>query len=145
MRRHTLFAGTVMMLATAIATLLAIAGCDHDNDTSGTAQIYGVVDSVDGQLTTAIQAAVVGVTVYLNGPISRSAVTDATGYFIFADLPAGSYTLRFSYNGNEGTMGTGSLSGNFAEVSGNCSFVLISFLAVGMDRSPVFGQQKESH
>jgi len=42
-----------------------------------------------------------GITVYLEGPVSRSTTTTADGIFIFTELPAGTYQLRFEYSGEE--------------------------------------------
>ena len=44
-----------------------------------------------------------GIVVYLDGPVSRSTTTAADGSFSFSQLPAGTYTLRFEYNGEEVT------------------------------------------
>lgn len=46
-----------------------------------------------------------GVTVFLKGAVSRSTATGPDGVFIFPDLPAGSYTLRFEYFGDESAWG----------------------------------------
>jgi hypothetical protein len=42
-----------------------------------------------------------GIIVYLDGPVSRSTTTAADGSFSFSQLPAGTYSLRFEYNGEE--------------------------------------------
>ncbi len=42
-----------------------------------------------------------GITVFLEGPVSRSTTTTVDGIFIFTELPAGTYQLRFEFNGEE--------------------------------------------
>lgn len=54
-----------------------------------------------------------GASVSISGPVSRSFISDATGFFGSVDLPTGSYTLNASFNGY------GSLSTNFSVTAGS--------------------------
>ncbi len=42
-----------------------------------------------------------GIIVTLDGPVSRSTTTAADGTFSFSQLPAGTYTLQFEYDGEQ--------------------------------------------
>jgi len=90
----------------AIAAMLGtMTGCGGDGDAAeGTGTIQGTVEAFGVSAPVAlVLAAAQGVTVYLDGPVSRSTTTDANGTFSFTGLPAGDYTLRFEYNGEEVT------------------------------------------
>ena len=81
-------------------------GCEDDSgdEPVGTSIIQGNVDSFETSVAVSrVLAAVAGVVVYLDGPVSRSTTTDTNGNFTFTELPAGDYTLRFEYNGEEVT------------------------------------------
>ena len=64
-----------------------------------------VASAVSGILVPSAYAAGnrAGIVVYLDGPVSRSTTTAADGSFSFSQLPAGTYALRFEYNGEEVT------------------------------------------
>ena len=87
--------------------LLSFAGCgggDGDQAT-GTCAIQGTVESFEPSASAAaiVMAAVPGIVVYIDGPVLKSTTTDANGVFSFTGLPAGDYSLRFMYNGEEVT------------------------------------------
>lgn len=126
--RYTIV-GLVSLLA---AVMAGYGGCgDSDDDgVDGTSAIRGIISSFEtadasfapvmeeretllARVASGISEALVpsahaagnreGILVYLDGPVSRSTTTAADGSFSFSQLPAGTYTLRFEYNGEEVT------------------------------------------
>ena len=85
--------------------LLSFVGCGDGDEATGTCAIQGIVESFETAAPVAarILAAVPGIVVYIDGPVSRNTTTDANGSFSFSSLPAGDYSLRFTYNGEEVT------------------------------------------
>ena len=67
-------------------------------------EIAGSVSDVSG--TVALQAAQVRII-----ELNRSAVTERDGAYVFADVPAGDYTLEFSYVGAPARRETGAMAG----------------------------------
>ena len=68
---------SVLVVALSIVVSALIFGCGNDEPT-GTGQIQGNVESFENTVVLArLRAAVEGVTVYVEGPVSRSTTTDA--------------------------------------------------------------------
>ena len=105
MKRNVWMLGLVgfCVVTAMLGTMTGCGGGDGDA-AEGTGTIQGTVESFEASVPAAlVLAAVQGVTVYLDGPVSRSTTTDANGTFSFTGLPAGDYTLAFEYNGEEVT------------------------------------------
>ena len=89
----------VVPLAVAVGTVL-FSGCeDKDHDPDGTITITGNVK--DYHLGQTVQAgAVQGVLVVLE-PGGYEAESDGNGNFVFNNIPAGTYTITFYFNGQQ--------------------------------------------
>ncbi len=88
------------------AAIFLMFGCempwesDDDDEPVGNSTIQGNVS--DFAATASAKAANrAGIVVHLEGPVDRSATTDEDGFFIFSGLPAGTYTIKFTFNGEE--------------------------------------------
>jgi len=100
----TKFWALALMLGVAMVWMV---GCempwesDDNDDAVGTSTIQGKVSDFVATPKSAKIALAEGIEVILEGPVSRTAITGPDGIFIFSGLPAGTYKLRFKYNGEE--------------------------------------------
>jgi hypothetical protein len=88
--------GTFLSILVGIVFLSGCGG--SDGEPTGTGIIQGTVDVFENS-EVVIAGLLAGVTVHIDGPVSRSTVTDADGVFVFSGLPPGDYALSFEYNG----------------------------------------------
>jgi len=113
---------TILVCLFGFSVLTFMTGCESSNDPSGSSVIQGSVDyfetsSTAKQLLSAKAAGAgmrirQGVSVCLEGPVNRDMTTGADGVFIFSDLPAGNYALRFEYGGEQARYGYDNANGN---------------------------------
>jgi hypothetical protein len=103
------FGGGIVLGGVGALMLAYMAGCDgggDDQSNAGTSSISGTVAGSDFSSNASaamLKSALDGIIVVIDGPVSESATTDAGGSFSFTGLPAGDYTLSFSYQGQEVT------------------------------------------